>query len=75
MISLQKYALMFHRSWYQPYTPKGPILNKKLADPNQTINDLRRAESTTHSVRKTLADNRSLQFHQCYFNPISCFRR
>ena len=26
-------------------------------------------------IKKSLADQKSLRFHQCYFNPISCFRR
>jgi len=25
-------------------------------------------------IKKSLADQKSLRFHQCYFNPISCFR-
>jgi len=25
-------------------------------------------------IKKSLADSKSLRFHQCYFNPISCFR-
>ena len=24
-------------------------------------------------IKKSLTDNKQLRFHQCYFNPISCF--
>merc|ERR1712018_743926 len=26
-------------------------------------------------IKKSLTDTRQLRFHQCYFNPISCFKK
>ena len=26
-------------------------------------------------IKKSVADNKQIRFHQCYFNPISCFRK
>ena len=25
-------------------------------------------------IKKSISDNKQIRFHQCYFNPISCFR-
>ena len=25
-------------------------------------------------IKKSFTDNKQIRFHQCYFNPISCFR-
>ena len=30
-------------------------------------------EHPRHFIKKSLTDNKQLRFHQCYFNPISCF--
>jgi hypothetical protein len=26
-------------------------------------------------IKKSMTDNKQIRFHQCYFNPISCFRK
>ena len=78
LISLQEKdsALRLLRFFAQYYMQKGSISNRMKSYPIQPIDDERRPQlSTKKFIRKTLADNKTLRFQQCFFNPISCFRR
>jgi len=61
-------SIPIHNSGYQNFENMG------TAEPS--IEAFKRAESSVKEfIKKSLADSKSLRFHQCYFNPISCFRR
>ena len=49
---------------YNPYySDSGEVFKRKF------VNDPR------DFIKKSINDNKAIRFHQCYFNPISCFRR
>merc|ERR1711860_153150 len=55
-----------------PYHRFIPYIHKYI----QSTGDLsayKRSASTRDFIKKSLKDGRNLRFHQCYFNPISCF--
>ena len=68
-----------------PAVPKSYMrfLNKQLfedsskdlfEDPEIFMNNKRGAPTDPRDfIKKSLTDNKKLRFHQCYFNPISCF--
>ena len=54
----------------------GSTITASSATAEPSIEAFKRAESSVKEfIKKSLADSKSLRFHQCYFNPISCFRR
>ena len=81
---LQISDYIIHQMRYQRSTGLDPIPIRNsgyqnfenMATAEPSIEAFKRAESSVKEfIKKSLADSKSLRFHQCYFNPISCFRR